>query len=705
MHLLVAFIGIVISAVTIYSFLTAQFGSVATGKPDGSGRTPVIIVNEMRRSLPMGSCGSVCSGGYSDCRERAEEKFRQNKFSEAIELFEEAISYDPDDMRAVLGLGKSYVAIHRYDEAIPHLCKVRNDCESYRESEEADGSEDDTANGAYATNLLAISFLPEQALTALDHEARVELEEALLRRKQRRFGHDNVTRPFKNDRHFRVMNAAVALARDCHIQSRSDELSALYRLASENTRTLPAEVINHCLYKGTSERQWDHFAESLLQSMVPSEEEWYMERMMSLVSEMPQATEKFAATNHYYGKVCKSELKFSALSEAYQFMSLSPFNTSRDFADCAYDYGMQCYKDGTDEKQTRDLFLEALRVYQKCGTAKDIADVNYNLGILSYRSSDFHEAKSYFKSAIDNYSGCLADKSDAVYNWALLATDYDYEPEGNDKEYLSHLHSTTSTPQLTSLIGLYEYKQGNYEEALRLLRIAKAFYTPDLPPTMLHGASNSTTSGDSSASCRMTTRQVLDRLFAREGRITDCIYSRFAYYADSDEKILPFGFSTTKLMKNSRPEFSGLVSKLYAAALQKTGRTEELAAFFRFGALRDAQSISPEERYKRFLRGSLEAAWFCPAHESIENIVVHARIRNDGSLQLREIHVEKCSDSVLKSITEEALPWAQVPVSPPAELAGREVIIVFNANKTAASNCMPGRMPIAARPGGRTGEW
>lgn len=651
--------------------------------PVVSQSAPVVIVNEKEKAY-LPAIGALGMGATLEVeRRKAEALFSRKQYKKAIEHFLKALQTNPSDIRAQLGLGKAYVEVHSLDSAISQLSKVRNACREY----ELRGMKD---NETWQVNPLPMSppetfmeliGLPEYSRASIDYEARSALEKAVTARAGQ--VKETANGAYQNDRHYQVLKSCIALARVYHKTAELEEATAMYQLANENTRGLPASVITSCCARGNSDELWSQLSNLVLNALVDEERDWYLERLASIITDLAPDDIRRAALFHKLGSVkTDRDEQESYFSAAYQFLEENRPKDKLAFANCAYDLAVASYHLRSNES-ARDCMLRALEAYRQTNHARpmDISDTTFALGLIHYALGDLSSAESNFRCDFwhNHDFNQIADRQSSAFNAAAITL----QSGSHSDDFLLKCVKAHPCASMNAMLGIYYCKENSFAKAVSPLREAASFYFPPIRAGSLTGATNGTI-GPQACDVVFNENEILEDFFKRGSRINEYVSSRFdsSIPFEMTEGVTFDDFHPTT--HESDPSFRDVVFVLYPLALRKTGHYLELKEFqSRLRALnyRHEQEYTPgpdQERYLDELRRRLASTWFCPPHESIEQAVVHVRITEDGTL-LWNIGTFAGDSKVMSSIATESLAWAAPLPPPPASLANKDIIVVFNA--------------------------
>ncbi len=668
------------------------YGAGAKDEPE------IILINEKNFGGCLPGSGFGMCGGNGEEREKAESEFRKQHYEKAATLFENLVKSYPYDTRSQLGLGKTYVVLRKFDQAILPLSEVRNECDHMRRRE---GGTHVLATGTHdfskPVEVIDLDGLPEEACDALDHEARIALETAVTGAMNPALPNCESTNEFKNDRHFQVLNASLKLAKQYHDRSQLKELQAMYQLAKENTRTLPPELITSC---STDEKdkvkRWKELARHSISGAVPQEKDWYLDRLAIETDKLPESDIRKAAVYHVLSKSHRSTINFSKFDTAKSIKELMDKDSPKNellYANAAYDCGIRKFEDQYTFLDTKKFFLLAHDIYERCGAKADLADTNYNLGLLSYQNNQIAEAKRYFKSAAGIYPGKTRfelKELNAAFNFAILAVDH---PEPGDEQYLINLYEETHHPEAATLLALHYLKNYEYEKAYAPLKFASKLKFPVPPPKSGEPVACASNSTKSTQSARvLSDQQVLETMFAREPVIDKFVYCRFA------AKLLTTDGSQV-LTSDAYPTFEHGVTTLFKTVLRKTNREEELKKYLKASNSGGYfKNMSEEEIYSAMIRQTLRDTWFCPGHSAPDEVIVHATITEKGTLQPDQLDMTYLTpdNGAVKASVAESINWTTLPPPPKAYL-GKKVVVIFNATESTEPT-MPSfnYMPLSA---------
>ncbi len=697
--------------------------------------TPVLVINE---PLPYsGASGGCCYPVAPDNPERirGEALYREGKYKEAAQHFECAIKLSPMDTRSTLGLGKSYLKLQRYGAALTNLSILRNACKDHKASTEQTAKLTSSRFFGPPPWPIAVSMndfdsLPDQARDAMDYEARLAMEEAVL---QKAGTHPAPAKyaGYTNDHHYKILRACLQLARQYHAANNLEELRAVYQLAEENTRGLPAGLILDLSVPGNSAQKWSRLARLALNGRNEEETQWYLHRMAAVCENLPEHDIRRAATYHKLAQTAADdEKRHDYFNRAHKYAKDDKTHPAF-LADCAYDLAMCSYEDKAYDS-ARDMMAEALKSYEASGqenttnasSGLDLADCHYNLGILHYLGNNKSQAQAEFETAVRIYKstdGGIPHAYMAGLNRSILALEKSDANEAWLKEYATGYNTGES------LLGIYYAMNDEPEKALPWLAKAIEAYFPQQGPC-LQGATNGTIGPQQTEDLAYRDAEILRDFFKRGGRINQSVSSNFSDYylppsAAREETLYP-------LSNEGVPSFSRAIRVLYPWALRRTGRTEELRAFLlstksssmklesdqlattyvladaslaktqpATGKTMPAYEVPPAKTegippgfqgtggrraiYLSLLRQKLLECWFSSPHEAPVDIIVRLRIAQDGSIKVNSVEPAIGSSDLMNSIERQALVWASPVPPPPPDLKDKEIVAVFNAQSYA----------------------
>lgn len=677
----------------------------------GTDNAQVIVLNERCRGICLPSSGFGAAFGPEDLRLKAEKEYRQHSYRAAAKSFEQILKTVPSDIRAQLGLGKTYIALGKFEDSVKYLSQVRNECHRVR----CRRPYEDPGEEMYCPTPFMysdIDSLPEHAGDALDQEARLGLETAVLEIISPEIPES--AKSYKTDRHFKVLNASLNLAKKYHVKLKGDELAAMFQLALENTRTLPAALVTDCCIssKGTDQR-WHELARLALNAAVDEEREWYLKRMVVEADKLPNSDIRKAATNHALFRYDLDPHFTVVFQNAKEIRDAASGKTPKQallYAHTAYDYGLRAYEQNYDFSAAREYFLFAHEIYSKCGTIQDLADTNYNLGMISFELDDKVAAKNYFKQAANISAGKTRFEQNelaAACNYGVLAVD---SPASEaDEKYLQEFFDDTHHPEAAVLLGLHYMQKNEFEKAYAPLKTALMAITP----ATYNSEFNDPVERDISRHIDLpySDDQVFEALFVRQKLSENSVCSRFASnYITPDYWRPRKNFfeieGTPKVTTDRFQTFDDTVRTLFPIVLKKTNRENELQEHIkakRLGApyqLNSASRLPATSQYYTMLTQALASNWYAPSHSGVEQVVVRAKITDAGTLAVSQIESSnELSPSINASVLE-SVEWTALPAPPPA--FSRELILVYNLSaaempKSLGGLCVPMESNI--------GEW
>ena len=691
--------------------------------------TPVVIVNRLPRTLPNCGFGIGRSGATSFHRVAGERCYRKGQYKKAANYFKEAVKVNERDPRSLLGLGNSLIRLGKFKEAIRPLCVVRNDCHYSRCAAEKN-EEDSQHDGAFKPDdrpegwdqRPEIDGLPKQAREALDHEARLSLEAAVLKvAKSQGFKPDSATAEFKNERHYLVLKSSLQLAQQYHTSKNVDEAAALFRLAQENTRNLPSELIAELNVPGPRSQRWSKLARLALNAATPEEKDWYIQELKEACKWLDPQDIRVAAAIHYdainhvreFGRCDTAQV--AAPFEA-QHPTCTVTKTTNEItgkhmlfdANKKYDDGILAY-DADSLDQARNSFTEALTKFEALKQKDGIADTNYNLGCIAYSQSDALAAKNYFKCAALSYRDDRShrdDEAQASYNMAALAVDGPVN--GDDEPFLRSYDDRFQTIESATLFGLFLYKLHRESEALEPLKraatISQAPGNAYPSPGTFPDTSEKIIIPDDK---NFSDDEVYELLFKRFGRIDHYVNSRWSPMNTEALNIVRRG----NLLSHDRQRYyQGLSDIVYRHALVELKKFDDLNTWQQqtFKTTQGSVSVDlpplTEKEYLNTLQQLLSLGWYCPIEESDQHALVRLWISSDGQLIVRSIEgiesryndmaTRLKQERLRESIANEALKWATPMPPPPVALANREIIVIFDSHKATVPECHAAVIPI-----------
>jgi len=654
----------------------------------GPQKPPVIFVRPHLR-INGASFGSIGYGmTFNESRQKGDRLFRKRKFADAVAMYKDAINANPDDLRAQLGLGKSYVELANFEAAIAPLSMVRHRCHRKRcelkeEAEESSGTllESRTdLNSFRKFDIQDLNSMPDQACDALDFEARVGLEKAVLA----------VAKPgvpasapadYQNDRNFKLLVASHFLAKKYHDEVKIEELSAMITLAKETTRSTNRDLVLDTIAKGTPQEQWDQLSRQTLNALTPEEKQWYLKELLYVSEKLADEDVRKAAAAHYgYVNVPMSFVTCEMQKAEKWLESQSKFDLYN--ANVHYNQGVNAARDCCD-KTAIEEFAKAHALYKKVGSRRDIADTEYNLGIVAWTKGDDDIAKRYFKSAATAYRlDKLSDEERlASYNAAAIAVD-SAKTDPMDEAFLVRFDDTFKSDESASLLALYRFKRNNYEGALEPLRRAASTYfnktnSYDSVHTFYADSCHSKSSDP-----KLSNDAVIKAMFARGGRIDKYVNSRFAP-SDLTERV-----SYSDRVSEARIRtYESLVNMLYQRSLQRTNKLDELEKFRakleqnRCSTLSIDRSYKNEEHYLSIVSQTLSDCWFAPQAHGQAPLTLRLQIDKNGAIGISSIDNLNVDTKFWKSAMDESLAWASPMTPPPPGLVDQDLIAIFDPVK------------------------
>jgi tetratricopeptide (TPR) repeat protein len=671
----------------------------------------------MRRGFGGGGGSMARCCGSGQYREAGEKAFRQGRFKDAVKNFNWELNTNPNDTRCLLGVANSYIALREYKNALLPLSQLRNECHRHRCDAETEESEE---NGFQVTPMRSsgsnsdLDSLPKQAREALDCEARQSLETTVLAlTKHRKLPRGSASDDYKNEHHYLVLRSCLALAKDCHAQSKPEELQALFILAKENTRNVPSSLICELTANGTPDQQWSKLARLVLNATVPEEKEFYLDELMFASRNLPQWDIRTAASNHYFGLNGSKEGCYFELSEAQEIVQGLDVPYDQYLANCAYDKGVVDYKTN-NSKGARENLQKALGLYQRLNRKIDIADTEYNLGCLEYRDGHDVLAKTYFKSAATNYRLDKTYREDerlASYNAGALAIDGKANPI--DDRFLSEFNNRFSSVESATLLGLHRFKRGLIEEALEPLKFGAeeslSFSASCWPMDSTITNDGAYSDDDKSYS----DQEVLREMFSKSSRIDQCVNSRF----QPATVIIGAQSTSDNQMSSARTSyFKPLAIALYQQALIRRNYSAELSRFreqlraFKYIGPELVSSRAPTEAaYLTLLKNTIGTNWYAPLTSISNHTIVRLRIDKAGQLIVTSLSNEypavnardrQILNQQTITIKDEALKWASPMPPPPVTLVDKEIVVLFDGHAPSEVDMLPYAMPIPGRRAG-----
>lgn len=680
--------------------------------PVSNTPTPVIVINKTNHSFPLAGYGMGIAFGNQQKREEGERYFRRGQYRQAIKAFQVAIESGSRDTRALLGLGNSFVAIGKFEEAISPLSIVRNDCHRSRCAAEKK-DEDRYHDGAFKLDerpqgwdrVPNLECLPKQAREALDQEARTALETAVIAiAKKQGFEPDSATPEYKRERHYLALKAALQLAPQFHKTKRIEETAALFRLAQENTRNVPSELIAELNVRGSRSERWAKLARLALNATTPEEKEWYTQELMEASAWLNPTDLRVAAalnfdTVDHVGDNLQVDLSPAADPKTALAEPIIKSDVGGKhklfFANSKYDNGISSY-DTEALDDARKNFEQALKSFQELNRQIDVADTEYNLGCVEYSMGRILAAKRYFKSAAINYRSDKKHRDDenhASYNVAAIAVD---GPVLADEEpFLREWDRRFKSIESSTLLGLLLTQLNREGDALEpLAHAAKlsldSFKRCSAPAPLLNSERNIEVADDRT----FTDEEVYEQLFKRFGRVDHYVNSRWSPMNELAPNVVRRGIL---LSHDSDRNYRGLSEQLYLHALIKCKKTQEIAEWEKLASkgnkeqTRNVVLFETEKQYLNMLRQTIATWWYSPIEESNEHTLVRLWIAEDGQLIVNSIernepdtHDENLraeQERLRQSIGNEALKWASPMPPPPVTLKNREIIVVFDGNK------------------------
>lgn len=685
--------------------MMAKRKATTPGAGSFKDQADVIVINEERR-IPMLRGGGGYGADWISCQalKDGEEQYRLGNYDAAARNFNFMLQLNPKDIRSQLGLGKTYVSLHKFQEAIYYLSKVRNEC-LRASSRKGSASPENDSFHMCTINFSNLDNLPEQACRSIDHEARQALESAVTGAIKPRLPDSPSVSEYKNDRHFQVLNASLQLAKKYHDKSQLEQLKAMYLLAQENTRTLPVELVTDCTIKSKGvDEQWQELSRLMLNSAVKEEKEWYLKRLAVALDALPDADIKKLALNHvFYSRDKNDAVALDYLRDAKTIKTMlyrQPGNYALMFANAAFNHGLQAFRSQYQFKEAREFFLIALSIYNLDGTAKDVSDTQYCLGIVSYELGDSLEAKRYFKQASNLRKGKTKferNEMKAAFNYGILAVDS--PPTKDAEEFLFLFAKQTQHPDAAALLGLYNLRHDNLEGAYAPLKAACEANDSANDNYVSSNPRQTEATADLRPQHKdrtFTDHQVLSFMFERDDAIKETVFSRFAAeYFDVDENNISTTVSGTDLYRlspDALPELKYTVKSLYPALLRKTHRESEFREFKKNSIRPGYYKVTtkaPKERseqsvYRSLISTTLHNTWYAPKHFGPQEIIVRVKVTKDGILEPilpLELQFPYDKQDVFSDSIAESIEWAALPPPPPGYV-GKEIILVYNASST-----------------------
>ncbi|MBX3149766.1 tetratricopeptide repeat protein [Candidatus Obscuribacterales bacterium] len=678
---------------------------------------PIIIVNRSNQAIPMGCGGAGLGAEVSSDREDGERLYRTGDYRKAIQAFRRALEQGARDPRSLLGLGISYVAVGEFQNAIQPLCTLRNDCHRKRctaekqdEERHHDGAfirDEESERWSYSD---ALDDLPKQARDTLDYEARQALEKAVISvARQQGFQKDSAGSEYKNERHYLVLKASLQLARHYHRAKSIEETAALFRLAQENTRNIPTELITELSAPGTREERWSALARLALNASTKEEKEWYSQELKEESSFFSSGDIRAVAACHF-DNINHLENFPTELETPSETAETSENNTPKVFrfepdgkhkfysANADYNNGIAAY-DSESLQRAKDCFKKALGKYEELDRKIEVANTRYNLGCLAYSDGDLRSAKEQFKLAALTYrsdANHAEDDRQASYNVAALCVESKSYPE--DEAFLRAYDDKYHSIESSALYGLFLMKMNRPIDALKPLKnsaILSLDSKAQFPPPHFWEEEKAVAVPDDRS---FTDDQVLERLFETFGRVDHYVNSRFAPTDPDSPYIVRRG---TQLSHDSQRYYQGLSRQLYRQALVASGRTNELATFEKL-LTKDAYPKPElvgtgqfsEKGYLNEIQQRIRTNWYCPVEESDEHTLVRLKVTTDGQITINSIErnaplynslsTQEHETKLLESISGEALRWSSPLPPPPVTLANKEIIVIFDTHQAAS---------------------
>jgi len=694
---------------------TKNFDStIRSDSSSTSGAVPIIIVNRSNRAIPIGCGGAGLGAMDSGDREDGERFYRTGDYRKAIQAFRRALAQRARDPRCLLGLGISYVAVGEFQNAIQPLCKLRNDCHRKRcEAEEQD--DERHHDGAFLrdeesemwSRSDALDDLPKQARDSLDHEARQALEKAVISVARRQgFQKDSAGKEYKNERHYLALKASLQLARQYHRSKSIEETAALFRLAQENTRNIPSELITELSATGTREERWSVLARLALNAYTKEEKEWYSQELKEEASFLNNGDIRAVAACHF-DNINHTEnfpTEIESLSDTAEKNTQNVFRFEPDgkhkfySANVDYNNGIAAY-DSEALHRAKDCFEKALGKYEELDKKIEAADTRYNLGCLAYADGDLCSAKEEFKLAALGYRSNADHREDerqASYNVAALCVESRSNAE--DEPFLRAYDQKFHTSESSVLYGLFLLKMNRTMDALIPLKnsaILSLDSKTQFPPPRFWQEEKAVAIPDDH---HFTDDQVLERLFKRFSRVDHYVNSRFSPTDQDSPYIVRRG---PQLSHDSQRYYQGLSRQLYRQALVASGRANELEAYEKL--LNKDVYPKPElvgtfqfseKGYLNEIQQRIRTNWYCPVEESDEHTLVRLKVATDGRITINSIErnaplydslsIQAHEAKLRESIMGEALRWSSPLPPPPVTLANQEIIVIFDTHKAAS---------------------
>jgi len=698
-----------------------------------SNETPVLFVGQrlLGGALPM--CGFGCMRGDDSIRKEGEKLCEEGRYTQAIKLFKKAGQNSAHDILLQLDLGKAYLATRQYGPSIFALSDVRSQCRAFRQrhaspqfEQNADMCIDspnlwfDSPNPGFdsPTNLYInspnlcidspyidsfyLDTLPAGSFDTLDFDARRVLEQASLARcsAEGLKPWQAIDPLYKNDRHYQVLAACLALARMYHEQAAYSESAALYQLANENSFGLPPSVVSNAQARGSASQRWNRFAGLALNALGREEKHWYYERLQDECGRLPEDDIRVAATFHAVAAASgDSEERMSMYQRAFDSASSARTDNKHYAANCAYDSALQSYKSGCFN-EARDLLQKALAQYEQEQSLAEQAQTHYCLGLVEFVSGKSGLAKDHFLAAsgwnrAQNKSS-LAEgtifapefllQQSSLYNAAVLAAEY--VPDVADRQFMLDYGEEFPGPDAQAQVGLYFFKLGDYAKAEEYLSQAARSYFPYPDPEQapsLQGATNGTIGPQQRLDSKFTEAQILTNFFAHQNPPGDHINSRYAESLNGRQ--ITEGHSLS--LHYSKYEL--VVRDLYRKLLLKHHKLAKLALFEfaarkRFNEYGNANSGTVHANVSSYLQAlqyKLAEGWYCPIHHQSAQMSVRLTIDDNGKITRMAIdkpsNCSQISSQINQSVME-ALLWAPPLPVPPAAWHKSEVIAIFNAD-------------------------